>query len=101
MHNRAWWQGEVGRWEQSGRSAATFAAGKGYSPRTLTWWASRLRRTPAERVVADVELVPARIVPRPASGALWVEIGGLRVEVRPGFDRKLLRDVIDALRGER
>lgn len=97
---REWWKGEIGRWEQSGRSAAEFAAGKGYSPRTLTWWRSAVRRVGTTGTTPKVELVPV-VVSKVGPAPLWVEIGGARVEVRGGFDAALLRDVVVALRGTR
>jgi hypothetical protein len=97
---RAWWQGEVRRWAESGQSADAFASGKAYSPRTLTWWRTQLKAEVSKRRDSDgLRLVPAHIVVRTAATAIWAEVGGARVEIRPGFDAKLLRDVVAALRG--
>lgn len=49
--------------------------------------------------------VPTEAVrPRPANlanAAVWIAIGAARIEVRRGFDRGLLLDVVDALGGRR
>ncbi len=46
----------------------------------------------------------ARVRRRPApesdAGSMTIRIGAARVEVRRGFDRGLLREVVEALRGE-
>ena len=46
MANATTWKSRVARWRASGLTAREFAAGKDYSPKTLTWWASRLKRAP-------------------------------------------------------
>jgi len=38
---------------------------------------------------------------KPASGSLTVRVGTAQVEVRSGFDRVLLRELLDALGGPR
>lgn len=99
---RKWWQGEIQRWEESGKEAEAFANGKGYSPKTLKWWRAELKRERSDGARAEVRavaLVPARVVPAGRDGApLWIEVGGVRVEVRRGFDAGLLREVVGLLR---
>jgi hypothetical protein len=42
----------------------------------------------------------ARVVRASPKEALVIAVGAARIEVRTGFDRVLLRDVVAALRGE-
>lgn len=42
--SRGEWLEEVVRWRRSGRNAEDYARVQGLNPRTLTFWASRLRR---------------------------------------------------------
>jgi hypothetical protein len=92
------WAERVRAWREGGQDAAAFAAGKGYSAKLLRWWRSELARR--ERRKPGVKL--ARVVPvAPASTSLTVAVGAARIEVRAGFDRGLLRDVLDALGGGR
>jgi hypothetical protein len=92
------WTERVRAWRESGKSAPEFAAGKGYPEKLLRWWSTELARR--ERRKSSVRL--ARVVHMPAAGApLTVVVGAARVEVRAGFDRALLRQVIEALGGER
>ncbi len=87
------WAKRITAWRASGQTAAAFAAGRGFAGSTLRWWASHLGR---RRGAALVRVVPAVAVPRDA--AIELEIGGVRVVVRAGFDRVLLREVLDVLR---
>lgn len=92
------WAERVRAWRESGQSAPEFAEGKGYSEKLLRWWGSELARR--ERQKPRVQMARVVRVP-PASVPLTVAIGAARIEVRAGFDRALLRDVVDALRGAR
>jgi hypothetical protein len=92
------WAKRVGAWRESGQDTAAFVAGRGYSAKLLRWWGSELARR--ERRKPGVKL--ARIVRvAPSSTSLTVAVGAARIEVRAGFDRELLRDVLDALGGGR
>ena len=91
------WSERVRAWRESGRTAPAFAEGKGYSDKLLRWWASELAR----RARKEPRVRFARVVRSPPSAPLVVAVGAARVEVRTGFDRSLLRDVVDALGGAR
>jgi transposase len=87
------WSNRVTEWRASGESAAAFAAGRGFAPSTLRWWASRLSR-------GEVELVRVVTSPpaTPRESAITIELAGARVLVTSGFDRALLADVLAVLR---
>ena len=100
------WAERVREWKASGRTAKAFAEGRDFKASTLVYWASCLRRgrvgaaRPHKRQprVRMVRLVAAA---KPASGSLTVRVGTAQVEVRSGFDRVLLRELVDALGGPR
>jgi hypothetical protein len=88
------WAERVRVWRESGQTAETFAAGKGFTEKTLRWWSGELARV--SRRPSPIPI--ARVVPtRRESTALMVIIGAARVEVRAGFDGALLRELVDAL----
>jgi transposase-like protein len=111
------WAELVRAWEESGHAAAAFAADHGIAEASLRWWKTELarrarkqaaRKSPGPRRPATVAV--ARVVregdvvdraPARATGAVSVVVGGARVVVEAGFDRKLLRDVVEALGGPR
>jgi transposase len=98
------WADRVREWKSSGESADEYAARLGVKPGTLRWWSSRLRR----RVKADggvasepsVRIVRVVAKEKSAAGTLMVRVGTAQVEVRAGFDRSLLRELVEALGGE-
>ena len=122
------WAGRVAAWRASGQTAPEFCEGKDFKPGGLRYWASQLRKgkdvTPtrderAARVpqaaqppaVAKEAAPPeqvrlARVVrarrPAPApETAVVIEVGATRLAVRRGFDREVLRAVLDVVGGGR
>jgi hypothetical protein len=92
------WSARVREWRASGLSAPEYARGLGFAASTLQWWASRLRRvTRSDRGTVRM----ARVVAPRAAAPLTVRVGLAQVEVGIGFDRTLLREVVDALGGSR
>lgn len=89
------WAKRVAAWRASGETADTFAAGRGFAGSTLRWWASQLGR----RAPAIVRVVPAVEVARDSS--IEIEVGGVRVVVRRGFDRTLLVELLEVLREQK
>lgn len=110
MATPATWTRRVAQWKASGLTAAEYAAGKGYAPATLMWWSSRLNtqavggelsavddrhssRIPLARVVVRRELASG--AEQLAETPIAVELGGVRVVVRRGFDPEALRHVLE------
>jgi len=111
-NTEAIWAERIGEWDRSGQSATEFAEGKPYTSGTLTWAASQLRkglrgaekrREMGARSTRKPKIRMAEVVRRPTRTAVAesviLEIGGAVISVRRGFDRALLRDVVDTLRG--
>ncbi len=102
------WAERVREWKASGELAEDYARGRGFTASTLRWWSSRVRRgvmtaeTSRSPRAASVRM--ARVVRSRASESdapsMTIRIGAARVEVRRGFDRGLLREVVEALGGE-
>lgn len=108
------WGELVSAWEASGLTADGFASEHGVAGSTLRWWkaelAKRARRElrgrPPRRALRTTasEVALARVVrPREvrtrsgAGGGVAVVAGGARIVVEPGFDGRLLREVVRAL----
>lgn len=95
------WAERVRQWRASGQTAAEFTRGEGYAPTTLWHWASVLKGRQRPRIeVPLVRVRRVRCVPESASAAVEIHVGGARVEVRAGFDKGLLRAVVEALQSE-
>jgi hypothetical protein len=121
------WEERVRGWRESGRTAESFVEGQGFEASTLRYWASRLKSkkaagaapasvvTPAvsPREPGSVQLVRVRRTrgrstpDGPSTGgpesnaAMVIVLGAARIEVRAGFDRALLGELVEVLGGAR
>ncbi len=100
------WAKRVQQWEQSGLTAAAFAAEWDINPRTLAYWKWKLRKERAESGTTTAESSP-RFVEVTPPGSAWWQPGAERIEVviddrivvriPDAFDPDTLRRVVDAL----
>jgi hypothetical protein len=111
----AQWGELVSAWEASGITADVFASKHGIAGSSLRWWKTELarrsrheppRRPPRRPTATTASSVAlARVVrPTEATGGrcgVCVLAGDARIVVEPGFDARLLRDVISALEDAR
>ena len=81
----------VQAWRASGASAFRFARANGVALNSLRRWASAIPEQPAQRTFVRLE------VAAPAVVTIAVQVGAARVVVASGFDRALLRAVVEAL----
>ena len=103
------WAERIRQWRASGKTAEEFATGQGFEGSTLRYWSSELNRRTREskpvaaparavRATPRVRVVRVRASSLRAADALMiVAVGAARIELHAGFDRALLREVVDAL----
>jgi hypothetical protein len=94
------WAERVRAWRESGLSADEFSKPRGYRSKTLAWWASELARRSRKNARPKVAMARVLRVVRPEAErdeAIAVLVGGAQIAVRPGFNARLLRDVVVAL----
>jgi transposase len=110
------WRERIAEWRASGLSAVKFAEMRGYSAQQVWKWAAKIRKTDAAGAAeaagptrassdAPYSIPLARVVraPKPEfgerppapAGAMAVEVGGMRLVVPAGFDRRTLAMVLD------
>jgi hypothetical protein len=104
------WVERVRQWKGSSKTAEEFAIGQPFKASTLKWKASELRRA-SERAGGEAEVVAAartvrmaRVVRRQSvevarglSNPVVVEVSGVRIALKRGFDASLFQDVVRAL----
>lgn len=89
-------------------TAEHYAAGKGFSAKTLQWWGGEFARRSRAMPKSKPTLAMARVV-RPGEtipdvsedAPIAIVVAGYQVAVRHGFDAALLRDVLRVLAEER
>ena len=110
----AQWGELVSAWEASGQTAEAFASEHGVAGSTLRWWKTEVgrrarkqvaRRSPKRPSLTTASAVALARVVRPGEvrspagglGSVAVVVGVARIVVEPGFDGRLLREVVRAL----
>ncbi len=97
METESTWKSRVAAWRASGMSAAEFCARKEFSVSALRHWAGKLTKIEAERPEVRIAKVVASGSIPDVDTPLVLEVGGIRIAVRRGFDREVLRDVLAVL----
>ena len=112
MTKEARWGEHVRAWRASGQTARAFAMSRGISDSSLRWWEKQLAKrsaasapppSPVARPSKPTTRSPslARVV-RPGEAVdedagIALVVGEITIAVRRGFDRTLLREVVQAL----
>jgi hypothetical protein len=99
--NRQRWRERVNAWKDSGQSQKEFCKAHHLGFATFRRWRGIFKAENAEGVVATAE--PVRFLPvsvhEPPYTNLTIHIqDDLRIELAPGFDPQLLRQVLQVLR---
>ena len=97
MANAATWERRVAQWRESGQTATEFSRGRGFSSKTLVWWASRLKRQAEEGEQFPMARVIRGGVERAESG-VTLEVGGACIRLERGFDPVTLGAALSVLR---
>ncbi len=92
---RSYWQQHIESWQESGLSQTEYCRRHDLKPHQLTYWKKRFCE--ADR---GVSFVPVQLVNSFSGDFLCLVIRDhFKVEIRPGFDPGLLRQLVLALRG--
>ena len=110
------WRERIAEWRASGLSAAKFAESRGCSAHQVWNWAAKFRKEDITRLgestgrsqlssLPSSRISLARVLRSPkqepanrsavSTGAMAVEVGGMRLVVPSGFDRGTLAMVLD------
>lgn len=99
------WAARIANYETSGQTMKAWCDAQGVTKDTLRYWLRTLKPRPVRAAKAAApgrDFIPLALS-EPAGAAasgdasLLLQVGVVRVEVRHGFDPKLLREVVAAL----
>ncbi len=89
------WEVRIRDFKTSGLSVKDWCATHEVKPHQLRYW---LRKEKAnEESSAGTQWLPVEIAPETCSDFLIVKVGSVRIEVTPGFNPKLLSQVVRTL----
>ena len=98
---RSYWKQQIEQWQQSGLSQAEYCRRNNLKHHQLVYWKKRFLKTETDVSFVPLKFedlldLPARS--EPASLTLVIN-NQFKIEIRAGFDRPLLRQLILALQG--
>ena len=94
------WERRLKEFESSGKSIAAWCKEHSIKENQFFYWRKKLRLNQPEHN-QPVKWVPLNIdvnrEERPAADSISIHVGQTAIEVKKGFDRELLRDIIKVL----
>ena len=93
---REYWRGVVEEWRASGVSKAAFCRERGIATWKFHYWHARLTTEPAAGKSNGAAEMFARVHATGGSG-LRLRLGGLELEIEPGFDETTLLRLLRVL----
>lgn len=89
------WATKIAEFKESGQSVPVWCATQDVKPHQMWYWLKKEKQTSVEN--NTLSWLPLNLSDAGIQSSLLVRVGGVAVEVRPGFDPKLLLDVVKTL----
>lgn len=91
------WEARIRSYQSSGLTMKAWCTANGFTLDQLKYWLYK-GKNKSRRQATTPTFVPVTVSsPLPATATLWLHIGATRIEVQPGFEPQLLREVVEAL----
>ena len=91
---RNYWAATIEEFRSSGQSVPAFCADRDIKLHQMRYWLKKEKGNSTEK---SLSWLPLDLSDAGLQNLLLVRVGGVAVEVRPGFDPKLLLDVVSTL----
>jgi hypothetical protein len=98
---RTFWKQHIDSWQETGLTQAEYCRRHNLKHYQLVYWKKRFLKTETDVSFVPIKLEDLLDIPAPPeSASLSLAINNhFKIEIRPGFDAQLLRELIFALRG--
>ncbi len=94
VERQTFWETTIAEFKASGQSVLTWCADQNLRPHQLWYWLRKEKQTSSENALS---WLPLDLSDAGLQSSILVRVGRVAVEVRPGFDPKLLLDVVKTL----
>jgi transposase-like protein len=91
---RTRWKGLMADQHSSGLSVAEWCRVQGIRTNLFYYWRKRLSEVPSD---SSVRFIPVSVVRDTALPGLTLRVGPASVRIEPGFDHRLLTELLDVL----
>jgi len=98
---RSYWKQHIDSWQETGLTQTEYCRQHNLKHHQLVYWKKRFLKAPTDVPFVPIKLEDLLDIPAaPESACLPLVINNhLKIEIRPGFDAQLLRQLIFALQG--
>ena len=98
---RSYWKQHIDAWQETGLTQVEYCRQHNLKHHQLVYWKKRFLRTETDVSFVPIKLEDFLDIPAPSdSASLSLIVNNcFKIEIRPGFDAQLLRQLIFALRG--
>jgi hypothetical protein len=98
---RSYWKQHINSWQETGLTQTEYCRQHNLKHHQLVYWKKRFLKTETDVSFVPIKLEDLLDIPAPLeSASLSLVINNhFKIEIRPGFDVQLLRQLIFALRG--
>jgi len=99
VEQQSQWAARVNEFKASGLSQAAWCKTKKINLRTFNYWFVKSNKAVSQTIKPSswISLKASELNKIPKASTLTVKIGQAVVEVKPGFDSKLLLNIVEAL----
>lgn len=94
------WETRIVEYRASGLGAKEWCAAHNVTPRQLWYWLRKIKNKKPATPVKSTQWLPVEVraeKPMVQNNTLLIKVGQASIEVRPGFDPKLLSEVVRLL----
>ena len=98
---RSYWKQHIDSWQETGLTQAEYCRRHNLKHHQLVYWKKRFLKTATDISFVPIKLEDLQDIPAPpeiASSSLAIN-NHFKIEIKPGFDAQLLRELIYALQG--
>jgi transposase-like protein len=94
------WAARIAEYEASGQSVPAWCEANNVSTQQLRYWLKKKKRVSETTPSESTSWLPLDLSNAGYQSSLLVRVGQVAIEVKPGFDPKLLLDVVKVLRAQ-
>ena len=98
---RSYWKQHIDAWQETGLTQVEYCRQHSLKHHQLVYWKKRFLKTETDVSFVPIKLEDLLDIPAsPENASLFLVVNNhFKIEIRPGFDAQLLRQLIFALRG--
>lgn len=93
--SRLLWSSRVKAFKASGLAQAEFCKNNDYKIKQFNYWLRKFRKLDMAPQGNELKWIPVNVTEQKTNDSLLIKIGAAVIEVRPGFNKYLLSDIVE------